>query len=307
MNFQSSLHSFCFLILYLFAVFKAISSDTVYSHDSPISEGLDYAKLRGELSPNLEASLTRLDNCVEQSRLKIQKSLRPSKCIRCHAISDAKYAGVKLNYYEHAIKRYCSKFKCETFCEVGFNRGDSATAWLEFAPDANLLSFTMDTRWYTKPGISCTKMAYLERVEIIIGDSRKTVPDYFQEHPDKRCDIIHIDGGKGIVNRKEDMKNFRNASKSDALWLLDDVALTCKDPVYPPPEKIHSCNKWASVYDTTHSTEHKSQIHSYSAIYDMYTRFARENGLVLDCVLIPEFLSHNVNEGACTIAKSNIL
>jgi hypothetical protein len=62
----------------------------------------------------------------------------------------------------------------------------------------------------------------------VIGDSTVIVPKYALEHPDFRCDLIHVDGGHFGKIPIQDMVNMARLSREDgqSIILLDDT--TCE-------------------------------------------------------------------------------
>lgn len=56
------------------------------------------------------------------------------------------------------------------------------------------------------------------------GDSLKTVPVFFEQHPDVVCDILHVDGLHTHEGVRVDLKNFHDHLAKDAVILVDDQA-----------------------------------------------------------------------------------
>merc|ERR1719240_1897749 len=71
------------------------------------------------------------------------------------------------------------------------------------------------------------------RFEFVKGDSVHTVPQYFSEHRDVRCDFVSVDGGRSGSEVAADIANFAASARSGAVIAVDDTpcsAECCKGP-----------------------------------------------------------------------------
>ncbi len=112
--------------------------------------------------------------------------------------------------------------------EVGFNTGHSAEVFLESSNNSQLVSFDINTHYYIGIGVEFMQKKYNNRFSFVAGDSRATVPQYFQENPDQKFDLIFIDGCHLFDFCLTDIKNFKKLShKNTILWIDDYDPINC--------------------------------------------------------------------------------
>ena len=88
--------------------------------------------------------------------------------------------------------------------EVGFNGGHSCALMGSNNPKMEFLLFDIG-RWdYTQRTIDYFKTIF--KVEYIKGNSNKTLPKY---NATRTYDLIHIDGGHGVVTCENDIRNCK--------------------------------------------------------------------------------------------------
>jgi predicted O-methyltransferase YrrM len=108
--------------------------------------------------------------------------------------------------------------------EIGFNAGHSALLLLMTAPPNTVFRFfDIAEHSYVKPCYEYLKSAFPERdMELIVGDSKVTLPAWFQEHPEP-FDLIHVDGGHDYECVKADVHSAFLLSKKGTILLMDDM------------------------------------------------------------------------------------
>jgi len=101
--------------------------------------------------------------------------------------------------------------------EIGFNAGFSALLMLISNPNMSITCFDLGEHKYT---ISCyekIKETFGDRINIIIGDSTKTLPMVLDTY-----DLIHIDGGHSTEVANSDIINAYRLSKQGTILIMDD-------------------------------------------------------------------------------------
>jgi hypothetical protein len=102
--------------------------------------------------------------------------------------------------------------------EIGFNSGFSALLMLLSNPNLQLTCFDLGEHSYTLPCYKMMKETFGDRINIIIGDSTKTLPYNVSE----KYDLIHIDGGHSTVIAENDIRNSYRLSKQGTILIMDN-------------------------------------------------------------------------------------
>eukprot|EP00747_Dinoflagellata_sp_TGD_P169101 gnl/TRDRNA2_/TRDRNA2_197158_c0_seq1.p1 gnl/TRDRNA2_/TRDRNA2_197158_c0~~gnl/TRDRNA2_/TRDRNA2_197158_c0_seq1.p1 ORF type:complete len:262 (+),score=45.06 gnl/TRDRNA2_/TRDRNA2_197158_c0_seq1:74-859(+) len=114
----------------------------------------------------------------------------------------------------------------DVICEVGFNVGQGAATMLaaSLSGKSKYIGFSLPADFST------VMLEYIHRVfgkdfaEVIWGDSVQSVPQFFKDHPDVKCDYLHIDGGHDEAVASSDIRNFQDHVSENALVVADDCS-----------------------------------------------------------------------------------
>ncbi len=110
----------------------------------------------------------------------------------------------------------------KTILEIGFNAGFSCETFLESSEDMSVTSFDINQYRYVNVAREYMQNKYADRFEFIEGDSATSVPVYFKEHPDRKFDLIYIDGDHRFEYVVSDVLNCRKlAHRNTVLWIDD--------------------------------------------------------------------------------------
>ena len=132
--------------------------------------------------------------------------------------------------------------------EIGFNSGFSSLLMLMTNPYMNITCFDLGEHKYTIPCYEKMKETFGNRINIIIGDSAKTL-----EHISDNYDLIHIDGGHSTECANSDIINSRRLSKHGTIIIMDDYDFPNLHQLwnnYIIQYKLKSLN--ISVYNSPH-------------------------------------------------------
>jgi len=125
-----------------------------------------------------------------------------------------------------------------TICEIGTNLGHSASTLLTALPTSKYIGFDLGHHPYIPHILAHLKSTFGDdRLELTLGDSYFTVPEYFAKNPSTRCDLINVDGGHNGDTPCTDLRNMRRlaAARDDAnggkgaVLLLDDTECRKKE------------------------------------------------------------------------------
>jgi len=136
----------------------------------------------------------------------------------------------KIQFFQSLVQQYQSM---NTVCEIGFNAGHSALAFLAAGPRTQVVSFDLGTNRAFK-GSGQTYSARAEdfvsgvfpgRSFLIIGNSSYTVPTFAEFSHPFRCDLILVDGEHSYEQALDDLQNMKLLAQSqENIVMLDDLA-----------------------------------------------------------------------------------
>ena len=101
--------------------------------------------------------------------------------------------------------------------EIGFNSGFSTLLMLLTNPNIHITCYDIGDHTYTMPCYIKMKETFGDRIEIIIGDSTKTLSFVRDTY-----DVIHIDGGHSTEVAESDIQNSYRLSKDGTLLIMND-------------------------------------------------------------------------------------
>ena len=107
--------------------------------------------------------------------------------------------------------------------EIGFNAGHSAEIILKNNTSLKLTSFDLGRHEYVAHAKEFIDMNYPNRHNLILGDSRISVPDYIEKNKDTKFDVIFIDGGHDYDIAKSDLENCIYLAHNETIVIMDDT------------------------------------------------------------------------------------
>ncbi len=110
--------------------------------------------------------------------------------------------------------------------EIGFNGGHSAEIFLKNNPTLHLTSFDLGAHPYVLKAKEYIDLTYPNRHTLILGDSTITIPNFVKENPNKKFDILFIDGGHDYKIAKSDINNCYHLAHKESIVIMDDTIYT---------------------------------------------------------------------------------
>lgn len=113
--------------------------------------------------------------------------------------------------------------------EIGFNGGHSAEIFLKNNPTSTLLSFDLGCHQYVCLAKQYMDVTFPRRHTLIMGNSIYTVPKYADDYPDKKFDVIFVDGNHEYDVAIVDLKNCMKLAHKDTIIIMDDTIHNTKE------------------------------------------------------------------------------
>ncbi|MCB0309637.1 MAG: class I SAM-dependent methyltransferase [Bdellovibrionales bacterium] len=109
-------------------------------------------------------------------------------------------------------------------CEVGFNAGHSAAAFLGARDNTQVLSFDLGEHNYVQLAKRVIDLVFPRRHVLVLGDSTFTIPLLrdFIGVPEGSVDLIYVDGGHIAPVPELDLRNLLFYLHKGGLVMLDD-------------------------------------------------------------------------------------
>ncbi len=120
------------------------------------------------------------------------------------------------------LKKIIKDYKVENVLEIGFNAGVSSDLFLSVT-SLDVVSFDIGLHAYHKFGKSYIDKKFPNRHNLILGDSKYTIPEYIVSNPRKKFDLIFIDGGHDLETAESDLLNCKDLSHNDTIVIMDDT------------------------------------------------------------------------------------
>lgn len=117
------------------------------------------------------------------------------------------------------------------YLEIGVRRGRSAAVVGALQPDCAIYGFDVWVPEYggvPNPGPEFVRselrsVGHRGEVELISGDSRKTVPAFLRQHPDLFFDLVTVDGDHSVLGAATDLANVLPRLKVGGIVVFDDI------------------------------------------------------------------------------------
>ena len=121
------------------------------------------------------------------------------------------------------LKHESGKDGVRNILEIGFNAGHSSDLFLRSSRVTRVTSFDRADYYYVRAAKCYIELEYPGRHELIIGDSKDTLPQYAYENRGRTFDIIFIDGGHDYETVLSDLNYCKEMSNDETLIIIDDT------------------------------------------------------------------------------------
>ena len=187
------------------------------------------------IGPDTIGAVATCAPCLQQV-IQILRKLEPDSYVR-----------YLLAYYEAGLSRFGEHWRYadittallaasqlirpEHYLEIGVRRGRSMAMVAATCPEVEIVGFDMWVENYgdmENPGLDFVrselrKVGFKGRVEFVSGDSHRTVPEYFREHPDAYYDLITVDGDHSLRGASLDLRDVLPRLKIGGAIVFDDI------------------------------------------------------------------------------------
>ena len=157
------------------------------------------------------------------------------------------YSRFMIDYYRDGLERFGDTWgyadlvtvllglapliRPRAYLEIGVRRGRSVCAVATEAPNCDFVMFDMWQQNYAgmeNPGpelvaAELTKVGHTGRTEFVNGNSRETLPEYFNRNPEACFDIITVDGDHTNQGAARDLANVLPHLAVGGAVVFDDV------------------------------------------------------------------------------------
>lgn len=132
--------------------------------------------------------------------------------------------------------------------EIGFNAGFSTLLMLLSNPHIKITCFDLCEHKYTLPCYEKLKETFGDRIQLISGDSTKTLSLVNENY-----DLIHIDGGHSTEIAESDINNSFRLSKKGTILIMDDYDFGNLHKLW---DKYIVLYKLQSLHISTYNSQH---------------------------------------------------
>jgi predicted O-methyltransferase YrrM len=119
-----------------------------------------------------------------------------------------------------------------TYLEIGVRRGRSLAMVASGAPSCHIVACDLFIENYAdmdNPGAEFVRaqlerLGFAGRLDFVVGDSTKVLPQFFERNPDLFFDLITVDGDHTAKGAAIDLRNVKPRLKIGGALVFDDVS-----------------------------------------------------------------------------------
>jgi galactosyl transferase GMA12/MNN10 family/Methyltransferase domain len=118
----------------------------------------------------------------------------------------------------------------QSILEIGLNGGHSAEIFFQCCKNLKRFSsFDINMHAYTSPAAEYFSLKQKGKFEFVQGDSAITVPQYAEQFPDRKFDLIYVDGDHTFEACTQDVLNCKKLAHADTVLWVDDCSGMIRD------------------------------------------------------------------------------
>lgn len=132
--------------------------------------------------------------------------------------------------------------------EIGFNAGFSSLLMLLSNSKLKITCYDLGGHKYTRPCYEKIKETFGDRINIVYGDSTKTLQNVNNDY-----DLIHIDGGHSTEVAESDIICSYKLSKINSILIMDDYDFPNLKQLWDKYIKLYNLKPlYIKLYETPH-------------------------------------------------------
>ena len=146
-------------------------------------------------------------------------------------------AGLRHEHWRYAdintaLLALAAGLRPQSYLEIGVRRGRSLAMVASVCPACDIVACDMFIAGYggmdnAGPPLITSELAgvgFTGRLEFVVGDSHKTLPGFFRQHPDRYFDLITVDGDHTEAGARADLETVWPRLKVGGALVFDDVS-----------------------------------------------------------------------------------
>jgi len=140
-------------------------------------------------------------------------------------ISEEVEGGSEIHQCKFFIDYLIANPNIKNIVEIGFNTGISSAYFLSARDDIKVISVDIGVHRYVNECKKLIDEQFPGRHILLIGDSKKIIPDLNKSEPRIKADLIFIDGDHGEPTPLIDARNCLALANKDTVLVMDDTNL----------------------------------------------------------------------------------
>ena len=141
------------------------------------------------------------------------------------SITEEVEGGSEIHQCKYFIDYLIAHPKIKNILEIGFNTGVSSAYFLSARDDIHVISVDIGIHKYVNDCKRLIDKQFPGRHSLIIGDSKKIIPEFVKLGADMKVDLIFIDGDHMEPTPLIDARNCLALADKETVLVMDDTNL----------------------------------------------------------------------------------